>query len=115
MTKSVGELNIEKCLLNHNIPFISQFSFNRDKRKKYDFAIINDKQEIIRLIEFDGKQHFIQDTNTWFKSDTLETRQERDAIKNNYAKQANIPLVRIPYWERDTITLDIIMGDKYEI
>ena len=27
----------------------------------------------------------------------------------------NIPLVRIPYKERDNITLDLIMGDKYLI
>lgn len=25
----------------------------------------------------------------------------------------NLPLVRIPYKERDNITLDLIMGDKY--
>jgi hypothetical protein len=38
-----------------------------------------------------------------------------DKIKNNYAKEKNIPLVRIPYWERDNITLDLIMGNKYLI
>ena len=115
LTKSVGELNIEQCLLANNIPFIAQYSFDIDKRKKYDFAILNDKQEVIRLIEFDGKQHFFVDNNCWFTSDSLELRQERDKIKNNYAKQYHIPLVRIPYWERDKITLEMILGEQYVI
>lgn len=34
-------------------------------------------------------------------------------MKNKYCLINNIPLVRIPYWERDNITLDIILGDKY--
>lgn len=34
-------------------------------------------------------------------------------MKNEWAKEHNIPLVRIPYWERDKITLDMILGDKY--
>ena len=38
-----------------------------------------------------------------------------DTIKNNYAFNHNIPLVRIPYTERDNITLEMIMGDKYLI
>ena len=39
----------------------------------------------------------------------------RDAIKNEWAIKNNIPLVRIPYWERDNITLEMIMGDQYLI
>ena len=49
---------------------------------------------------------------TWGK---LETTQKRDKVKNDYALTHNIPLVRIPYWERDNITLDMIMGDQYLI
>jgi hypothetical protein len=36
---------------------------------------------------------------------------ESDTIKNNYCKQHNIPLVRIPYWERDNLSLEMIFGD----
>lgn len=112
---SVGELNIERILKENNINYIKQFNFDFDKRKKYDFAILNNNNQIIRLIEFDGKQHFNKDGELWFKSDSFEIRQSRDKIKNNYAKENNIPLVRIPYWERNNITLDIILGGKYEI
>jgi hypothetical protein len=71
--------------------------------------------KIIRLIEFDGKQHFGIDGDLWFKSDNYSSRKQRDEIKNEMAKQHNIPLVRIPYWERDKITLDMILGSQYEI
>lgn len=39
----------------------------------------------------------------------------RDNEKNEYALSHNIPLVRIPYWERDNITLDMLLGDQYLI
>ena len=115
LTFSIGERNVEACLKKHQIPYIKQFCFEQDKRKKYDFAIINDKKEVIRLVEFDGKQHFGKDGDLWFKSDSYEIRMKRDHIKNQYAKEQNIPLVRIPYWERDKITIDMIIGDKYEL
>ena len=67
------------------------------------------------MVEFDGKQHFGIDGDLWFKSDSYENRKLRDNIKNEIAKKHNIPLVRIPYWERDKITLDMIIGEKYEI
>ena len=41
--------------------------------------------------------------------------QKRDKIKNEYALSHNIPLVRIPYWERDKITLEMILGSTYEV
>lgn len=37
---------------------------------------------------------------------------KRDKIKNNLALQNNIPLVRIPYWERYNITLDMLLRDN---
>ena len=46
-------------------------------------------------------------------TDTQEQRKKRDILKNNYALLHNIPLYRIPYWEKNNITLDMIMGDQY--
>lgn len=77
-----------------------------DKIGRYDFVILKNNTPI-RLIEFDGEQHYKNIAN-W---DSLELQQQRDQIKNEYALSHNIPLVRIPYWERDNITLDMIMGD----
>lgn len=107
--KSSGEIYIEQLLTKINIPYIIQYRFPDFNKKSYDFALI-DNNKVIRLIEFDGEQHY-QEVPTW-RTD-LATIQRRDKEKNEYALSHNIPLVRIPYWERDNITLDMLMGDKY--
>ena len=107
--KSAGEIYISQILNDNNISYVSQYRFSDFAAYSYDFALIHNGNPI-RLIEFDGEQHF-QEVD-YFKA-SLEETQERDKKKNNYALTHNIPLVRIPYWERDNITLDILLGDKY--
>lgn len=121
ITSSIGELNIERILLNNNISYKKEFTFNDLKGEKgrpyrYDFGIL-DNNQISRLIEFDGEQHYGEKSGVWgnVKLDPLEKRQQRDKIKNEYAINHDIPLIRIPYWERDNITLDMILGNKYLI
>lgn len=109
--KSIGEQNIINCLNKNNIIYKKEYVFNDLKDKnylRYDFAIFDKNNNLIRLIEFDGNQHY--DKNNSFYS---ESTKKHDLMKNEYAKKNNIPLVRIPYKERDNINLDIILGDKY--
>lgn len=115
ISTSIGEAKIEKILKENNISYKKEYTTTELNKMRYDFAIL-DKDQIIRLIEFDGIQHFTSKTGVWNNDlDTLEIRQERDKKKNEFARNKNIPLVRIPYWERDNITLDMILGDKYLI
>ena len=109
---SIGEKNIEKILKENNISYISQYTNSELKLKKYDFALLT-KNTITRLIEFDGEQHYNDLKGLWNSSESLEEIQQRDKEKNQWAKENNIPLVRIPYWERDNITLEMILGDRY--
>ena len=81
---------------------------------RFDFAIFNDNNKLIHLVEFDGEQHY-RNNGGYMSAESLNKRQERDNRKNKWAIDNNIPLVRIPYWERDKITLEMIMGDKYLI
>ena len=106
--RSIGATNILNCLISENINFIDEYAFIDLPKSRYDFAIIQNNQ-VIRLIEFDGEQHF-KDIPSW---GGLKLQQQRDRVKNEYALSHNIPLVRIPYWERDNITIYMIMGDKY--
>ena len=108
--RSIGANNILNILNENNIIFIDEYRFLELPKFRYDFAII-ENNKVIRLIEFDGEQHY-KDIPTW---GGLELQQKRDNIKNQFAKDNNIPLVRIPYWERDNITLDMIMGNQYLI
>lgn len=112
---SIGEDNIRKILIINNINFKEQITFPDLKNKKplrFDFGIYNDDNTLIRLIEFDGIQHY--QPQEYF-SHSFEENKINDEIKNNYCKNKNIPLVRIPYWERNKITLSLLLGEEYLI
>ena len=105
------ENNIE---FKRECSFINFVNLTTGRLYRYDFALLKDNN-IVRLIEFDGEQHFNSTRGTWQNHESLQEIQERDKIKNEYAKSHNIPLVRIPYTERDRMTLDMILGDKFLI
>lgn len=105
---SVGEYQIQQILEENQIHFTAEYH-PEDGYGRYDFAII-ENNEVVRFIEFDGEQHYGNSTN-WGNS--TEELQVRDKIKNEYALSHNTPLVRIPYWMRDKITLDMLLGDEY--
>ena len=79
-----------------NIKYQTQYVFKdciNLKTKRYlrfDFYL----SEYNCCIEYDGIQHF-QETDMC--SDTLEERQYRDNLKNQYCKEKGIKLIRIPY------------------
>ena len=115
---SIGEANITAILQNNNISFQSQWSAEdllSDKKSHlyFDFALLDENQNVIRLIEFDGEQHFQPITHWFGGEEAFSVIQRRDNLKNQYAFNHNIPLVRIPHTERDNITLDLLLGDKY--
>lgn len=114
--KSIGEYNIIQLLQQNDIPFIKEYKFP-NSLLRFDFAILNNLNEIIRLIEFDGEQHYEQNikNNGWNTYQKYQHTLKNDLLKNELAKENNIPLIRIPYWERDNITLEILFNDKYKI
>lgn len=100
-TISKGEDYIRNFLINNNIKFKQQYSFdnllNENKNKmKFDFAAFNNN---MILIEYDGKQHF----EPIYGEENLKITQYRDNLKNKYCKKNNITLLRIPHWEFDNI------------
>lgn len=112
--KSIGENNIQSLLNTNNINFIYQYRvIINNMLYIYDFALIQNNK-VIRLIEFDGIQHTGK-ISGWFTEERRNQLENSDKIKNSYAKEHNIPLVRIPYFERDKITLELLLGDKYLI
>ena len=114
--KSIGEYNIIQCLKNNNISFIREYKFP-NSLLRFDFAILDNQSKITQLIEFDGEQHYEQNVkNTgWNTYQKYQYTLQNDLLKNKIAKDNNIPLVRIPYWERDNITLELLFNDKYLI
>lgn len=101
--RSHGELKIAELLHNNNIPFVQQkkmFKFSNGYYAKFDFYINNQY-----LIEYDGIQHF-SDVHGWNNKTNLQKTQERDMIKNQWCKENNIPLIRIPYTHLQDLCLE---------
>lgn len=94
---SKGEERINKFLNLNQIVFIREKRFDdcRDvKPLPFDFYI----PENNLIIEFDGRQHFENVYNRDY-----ETIKKHDAIKNQYCKDNNIDILRIPYWDENNI------------
>lgn len=120
--KSNGETVIEKILQEKNINYVYDIPFFRDLKLpsgalgRYDFVLLDKNNNPYRIIEFDGIQHY--KINSIFYKDNKENFNKlkiNDEIKNKYALQHNIPLVRIPYTQLNKITWEVIMGDKFLI
>lgn len=99
---SIGEKNIQKILDENNIKYKKEYIFSDFPQYRYDFAILNNDNQVIKLIEFDGEQHFIE---VPFFGKTLEEQQEVDLTKNKIAQGKNIQILRIPYTKRHSLTL----------
>lgn len=112
--KSRGETLIAKILNIKNIEYKPQYSFidclgKNNNKYRFDFALFNNKN-LIGLIEYDGIQHFsYKNDGSWNTKDNYEDIQIRDENKNNYCKEQNIPLLRIPYthFSEEVVTQDI--------
>ncbi len=97
--ESIGERRIRHYLELNHILFEQEkwFTDCRDiKPLPFDFYLPNYNM----LIEFDGKQHYEQGH---FTHSHLSYTQKHDSIKNDYCKEKNINLLRIPYWDMDNI------------
>lgn len=108
--KSKGELKISQILKNNNINFKKEYSFDDLKninKLKFDFAIFNNNNNLIYLIEYQGEQHYKpmrydnEDIN-------FQERLKRDQEKVEYCLKNNIPLIRIPYTVFKTLSLEDI-------
>ena len=114
--KSIGEFKIIQILQQNNIKYYKEYCFP-NSLLRFDFALLDKDNNIYRLIEFDGEQHYEQNIKNsgWNTYEKYQYTLKNDLKKNQIAKDNNIPLVRIPYWERDNITLKLLLEDKYLI
>ena len=99
---SLLELKTEEWFNENKIVFIKQKTFDDCKNinlLRFDYFI----PDINLLIEVDGEQHFRPVCFGGITKERAELifrkSQERDKIKDDYCKEHNIKLVRVPYWE----------------
>lgn len=111
--RSKGEAKIIALLKENNILFETQKSFPdylspNGGKLYFDFYINNEY-----LIEYDGEQHFISKDSGWSNNEQLQKTQLYDEIKNQWCKEHNIPLIRIPYTKYETLSFqDLLLQER---
>lgn len=100
---SKGEEKIKLLLDNEKIRYIYNDNYFKDLKNpqnnnylRYDFIITDENKIPLYLIEYDGEQHF-KSVEQWGGEERLKKQQIYDNIKNEYAINHNLPLIRIPY------------------
>ena len=108
--QSSYERLFEEYLIGKEYKYKKEYRFNDCRGKKYplpfDFAVFKNGN-LIFLIEYDGEQHF-KPINFKGVSDekaliSHQLTKNNDLIKNEYCKNKNIKLIRIPYYEYNNI------------
>ena len=118
-TQSLGEEAIEKILLSNNFNYAKEYLVNVRKEKiyqhhkaRFDFAIF-EENSLKYFIEFDGLQHFEKNIREngfgWNNRQSYEKTHERDLLKNQWCKENNIPLIRIPYTHLKNLCLNDLL------
>lgn len=114
--QSLGEEAIEKLLIDNNFIYAKEYLVQVRKeliyqhhKARFDFAIFDKKNILQYLIEYDGSQHFKENIREdgfgWNNKEAYEKTHERDKIKNQWCKENNIPLIRIPYTHLDKLCI----------
>lgn len=109
--KSSGEQKIGELLTNNNIYFEKEKIFNNcilpsGFKARFDFYVNNSY-----LIEYDGEQHFLKkpSKNSYFTEERLASIKINDNFKNNWCKENNIPLIRIPYTHLEELKIQDLL------
>ena len=112
LMESKGSRKIKTILEKNNISFIQEKRFadlrfeDTGYQARFDFYV-NDEY----IIEYDGRQHFIQGNGVYDNEEKFMRTQEHDRIKNEYCHSHNIPIIRIPYTELENITLEMLQPE----
>lgn len=94
--KSKGQYYIQMLLNKNNIIFNKEYPLKiNNKILRFDFAIY-EENKLKYLIQFDGEQHF-KPIDLFGGEVAFKNTQENDNIKNQWCKNNNISLIRIPY------------------
>lgn len=113
---SNGERRIHKFLKDNDIKYNPEYTFEdcfNDRKLRFDFYL----PDYNMCIEFDGEQHYRPvdfGTHDQVKVEkNFEALKLRDEIKNEYCKEHNISLLRIPYW--DFTNIESILEDYFKL
>lgn len=110
---SKGEQKIIQILKANNIDFKREVTFSDLTNSngvplRFDFGIYRNNRLVV-LIEYDGEPHFKYVRHFHKNKFNFLKAQERDRRKNSYCLLKKLPLIRIPYWDYDILTLNRLL------
>ena len=123
-TSSCGCLNskanelMDKILTKYNIPFKREYKIADCADKlplPFDFAIFNNENELIGLIELNGSLHYSTSGTGWDTPERLIRQQKHDYIKRLYCEKSRVPFLVIPYQYFNEIEKFLITSDFWKI
>lgn len=115
---SKGNMTINRILTCKGINYESEYSFtdfvsDKNRRYRYDFALLDNKNELLGLIEYQGSIHFSARNKGWNNQKAFEERVKRDELKKQYCDTHNIKLYYITYLENIEERLKEIINELY--
>lgn len=112
--KSKGEEKLTQIFITNQILFVAQKDFptciNPETNRKLLFDFYLPEYDV--LIEYDGEQHFFTRDNDLF--DSAATK-HRDEYKNQWCKQNNKKLIRIPYTDYEKLSYEYLQKKILEV
>ena len=119
MRASRGEIKIEDILRANGMNFQEEYSFeglcsSNGRPLRFDFAIFDDENQLMFLLEYQGIQHYIPKSK-FGGSNGLRKQQYNDMLKREFCRKHNIILIAIPYTDESEISYDYIMNSYYAL
>lgn len=119
MRASRGEIKIEEILQASGLTFEEEYSFSdlyssNGRPLRFDFAVFDDDNNLMFLIEYQGIQHYIAKSKFGGNSG-LKKQQYNDLMKREYCRKHNLILIAIPYTDESLINYDYIMNAYYAL
>lgn len=113
--KSKGEEQLSYFLGQNHITYLHEYSFDdlrneRGNLLRFDFAVLDNEDNVIALIEYQGEQHYI-DCGVFGSYQ----RNYSDKRKRDYCKSHNIPLYEIRFDEDLTKVCNDLLDKIYKL
>ena len=113
VSRSRGELKIDDILNENGMSFKTEYIFpdlvsSSGRPLRFDFAVFDDDGNVDFLIEYQGEQHYASVAHFGGKKHLFQQKYN-DQKKRSYCALKELPLVAVPYWEYDNISLETLL------
>lgn len=116
---SKGEAGITRFLNINHIKYkkefvVKGFKYENNSIPRFDFALFDNNDNLLCLIEYQGSIHFNYSDSGWNTKESFEIRKKHDEEKLIYCKNNNIVLYTINYLDDIEEKMEEIYSEQYE-